>query len=141
MDLNLAAANVESTDGPSQPDAWIDNFMSFLEAKSDVCTTPPCDFSDGVDLSEDQMKTHIATFIVDDANKRFAQDLVLENGMITASRSWLYHVDIETTNEQVEAMQKLTDFCETWQGLTLKPFPSSWIYIYVYQVILFSKAR
>ena len=37
------------------------------------------------------------------------------------------------TTDQVKAMDLVNDFCDEWDGLTKKPWPNSWIYLYVFQ--------
>lgn len=162
MDLNAEAILRQPyVRGPA--DCWVDSFMVFLEDKDDVCLSAPCDFSDGgecqsgeihkcnseaiplmlhfhycppspVDLTEDLLKKHIADFTNSTTYSRFRSHIITDDsGMIIASRSWLYHKGVEETDDQVIAMDSLVKFCDEWTGLSPKPWPDSWIYLYVYQ--------
>ena len=100
-----------------------------------MCTSAPCDYSsNGVDLTDTEFQTHLAAFLASSDNKRFAGQIVLSDaGLVTNSRSWVFHTGVVKTTDQVKAMDLVNDFCDEWDGLAKKPWPNSWIYLYVFQ--------
>ncbi|GMH67585.1 hypothetical protein TL16_g04716 [Triparma laevis f. inornata] len=141
MELTESATLLENSNGPKSE--WIVSFLTYLGTQSDICSTAPgtaCEYtSTGVDLTDDQIKSKIVSFLAVDEYKVWATDLSLStDNSIEASRTWLFHDKIDGVTQQIDAMNQIVNLCNAYTGFEgKKVFADSWIYVYVYQFVVF----
>ena len=141
LELTESATSLANSNGPIS--SWLVSFLSYLGTDTDICSTAPatpCDYSStGVDLTDAQIKAKIVSFLAVDEYKVWATDLSLgTDNSIEASRTWLFHDKIDGVKEQIDAMNQIVDLCNAYTGFEgKKVFADSWIYVYVYQFVVF----
>ena len=136
MKLTDAAVNLQYSNGP--PVEWIREYLSYLETQRDVCPSEDCDFADGVTLDEATMKKKVQSFL--DVHTKFKHDISLNSsGAIIASRSMLWHDKIDGVKNQIASMEEIVKLCDESADFgSGKVFADSWLYIYVYQFVVFA---
>ncbi|GMI07306.1 hypothetical protein TrVE_jg842 [Triparma verrucosa] len=141
LELTESATNLANSNGPIS--SWHVSFLSYLGTDTDVCGTAPatpCDYSStGVNLTDAQIKAKIVSFLAVDEYKVWATDISPgTDNSIEASRTWLFHDKIDGVKEQIDAMNQIVDLCNAYTGFEgKKVFADSWIYVYVYQFVVF----
>ena len=137
LDLTETATNLEYSSGPST--VWLKDFLTYLATQGDICSGS-CDYSStGVDVDESVFNTKLAAFLAESDYMKYSSDLSLNsNGGISASRTMLWHDKIDGVKQQVNAMEEIVKLCDSYTGFGAKvPFADSWIYVYVYQFVIF----
>ncbi|GMI44612.1 hypothetical protein TrCOL_g347 [Triparma columacea] len=137
LDLTESATNLEYTSGPST--IWLKDFLTYLATQGDICSGS-CDYSStGVDVAESVFNTKLAAFLAESDYKKYTIDISLNSeGGIDASRSMVWHDRIDGVKQQVNAMEEIVKLCDDYTGFGDKvPFADSWIYVYVYQFVIF----
>ncbi|CAM9472679.1 unnamed protein product, partial [Ascophyllum nodosum] len=117
-------------------DSWLSSFLVWAtngtEYSADVTT------SGGYDVYDDPNTFYaaVAEFIEEEDNERFQDDIVFKSdGSIEISRSWLFLVDIVSTEENVDALEDTRDVVDQ-STLDPEPFGFSSVFVFTEQFLV-----